>query len=67
MKTIKVGKFPGRIEELVVEDGATVAQVLDIAGLEPQGYEIQLDGNVVGVDTVVDGNLLVLAKQVKGA
>ena len=68
MKTLRVGKFPGRIDEVMVEDNATVAEVLEVAELDAGGYEIQLDGNVVQQDKVVgEGKLLILAKQVKGA
>lgn len=68
MKTIKVGKFPGMINEMAVDSDATVGSVLELAGLESQGYEVQLDGDVVSKeDKIGEGNLLVLAKQVKGA
>ena len=69
MKTLRVGKFPGMINEVIIENGSTVAEVLELAGLSPEGYEAQLDGVVVTPDTNIgnDSNLLVLAKQVKGA
>ena len=68
MKLIKVGTFPGRISEVAVEDNATVAEALEVADLNSEGYEIQLDGRVVGLDEPIrDCSLLVLAKQVKGA
>ena len=68
MKTLRVGKFPGRIDEVMVEDNATVAEVLEVAELDAGGYEIQLDGNVVQQDKAIgEGKLLILAKQVKGA
>ena len=68
MKTLKVGKFPGMINEFAVESNSTVGEVLEMADLDSTGYEIQLDGNVVDTSAVVgEANLLVLAKQVKGA
>ena len=39
-----------------------------MTGLSADGYQVELDGDVVGMDVNIgDGNLLVLAKQVKGA
>lgn len=67
-KIIKVGVMPGRIQEVAVEVGTTVGQVLEIAGLESAGYEIKVDGVVATVDTQIteSTNLILLAKQVKG-
>lgn len=68
-KVIRVGKMPGRINEVVVETGTTVAEVLNLAELDHRGFEIKIDGQVGSLDSVVgeDTNLIVLAQQVKGA
>lgn len=67
-KVIKVGIMPGRISEVVVEEGATVADVLELAGLDATGYEIKVDGTVSSADTATtaSSNLVLLTKQVKG-
>jgi putative ubiquitin-RnfH superfamily antitoxin RatB of RatAB toxin-antitoxin module len=67
-QTLKVGTMPGVLTELVYEPYMTVKQVLELANLNPSGYEIKLDGVTVGLDTVIqlNANLLVLVKQIKG-
>lgn len=68
MKTIKAGKFPGEIKEYVVENGTTVAELLNIAGIT-YGVESQIkaDGSSVDVDAVVDNmNFVVVTKRIKG-
>ncbi len=63
---IKVGVMPGRIQE-VAYDGQTVAQILDIAGLSTDGFEVKLDGaTVTDLAAPVSGNVLLLTKKVKG-
>lgn len=65
--TIKVGIMPGKINEVVVEKGATVSSILEIAELNASGYTIRYNGNDVGVDTVVDTDgTILLVKQIKG-
>jgi hypothetical protein len=67
-KLVKVGVMPGRISEVVVEIGSTVAQVLEIAEVNADGYEIKVDGVVASLDTKVteSTNLVLLTKQIKG-
>ena len=65
--TIKIGVMPGRIEEYAIEDGTTVAQALEIAGLSADGYEVKQDGNTVtDLNSVANGNVILLTKRVKG-
>lgn len=67
-KTVKTGIMPGRISEFVVDTTTTFAQLLEIAGLNPEGYEVKADGTRVTDfnQQVGSTNLLLLAKQVKG-
>lgn len=68
MKTLKVGVFPGRVNEFAVEDGQTVGAVLEMAGIEVGAeQEIKLDGNVVTPETIAEGSMLLVAKRIKGA
>ena len=65
--SIKIGVMPGRIEEYVLEDGTTVAQALEIAGLSADGYEVKQDGNTVeDLNSLANGNVILLTKRVKG-
>ena len=68
-KILRVGKMPGRITEVVVNTGATIADVLEVAGLDAQGYSIKVDGQESSLDAKVteSTNLVILAMEVKGA
>ena len=68
MKTIKVAKFPGETREFVVEEGTTVAELLNLANIT-YGSESQLkaDGSSVSPDDVVDNmEFVVVTKRIKG-
>lgn len=67
MLTIKVGVMPGRLQEVVVEEGAKASEIFAIAGVDYANHEIRLDGNKVDENTVItSGNLLVAMKMIKG-
>ena len=68
-KILRVGKMPGRITEVVVNTGTTIADVLEVAGLDAQGYSIKVDGQASSLDAKVteSTNLVILAREVKGA
>lgn len=68
-KTVRVGMMPGRINEFVVESNTTIEEVLQLAELNPAGYDVKVDGNKVEdfTATIDDANLILLVKQVKGA
>ncbi len=70
VKTVRVGMMPGRIEEYALEVGTNISDVLNIAGLNPTGYDVKIDGvKVEDFDSTViteNTNLILLAKQVKG-
>ena len=64
---VKVGKLPGRIAEVVLEAGATVADALAVAELDATGYEVRLNGSPVDQATGLDdGDTLLLVKKIKG-
>lgn len=66
-RIIKVGKMPGRIQELVVSQEMKISEVLEIAELDAEGYDIKADGEKVNMDDVANGyNTILLVKQVKG-
>lgn len=66
--TIKVGQMPGRINEFVVEPTATFAEVIALAELNADGYEVKADGvKIENLNAPVGSTqLILLAKQVKG-
>lgn len=68
-KTVRVGMMPGRINEFVVEGNTTIEEMLQLAELNPTGYDVKVDGNKVEdlTATIDDANLILLVKQVKGA
>ena len=68
-KTVRVGMMPGKINEFVVEDNTTIEKMLQLAELNPTGYDVKIDGNKVEdlTATIDDANLILLVKQVKGA
>lgn len=70
IKTVRVGIMPGQINTFAVEEGTSIASLLEIAGLNASGYEVKVDGTKVTDfnNTNVDAstNLVLLAKQVKG-
>lgn len=67
-KMIKIGVMPGRIQEVVCENGATIRELLVISDLDSTGYEIKVDGSVVSLDHQIgdNDNLVLLVKQIKG-
>jgi len=67
-KTLRVGIMPGRIQEVAVQVGTPISEVLSIAGLDAKGYDIKADGNKVDESFAVQEstNLVLLVKQVKG-
>ena len=67
MLKIKVGMMPGKLVEVVVEEGATAREIFDIAGVELSNHEIRLDGEKIDLDrTIYNGSLLVAMKMIKG-
>ena len=68
-KIIRVGMMPGRIEEYAVEVGTSIEDILAMANLSADGYDVKVDN--VKVDNLSSPitestNLILLAKQVKG-
>ena len=64
---VKVGKLPGKIEEYALNGDRTVAAALAVAGLDPAGFEIRVNGSPATVDMAVGNNSTVLLlKKIKG-
>lgn len=68
MITMKIGTFPGRLEEYTLENGTTVRDALEIAGITVSDeQEVKMDGTPVSLDEVASGNMLLVTKRLKGA
>lgn len=69
-KIIRVGQMPGRIQEVAVMEGSTIAQAIEVAGLSVQGNtEVKVDGatiNDLATPITSETNLILLAEKVKG-
>ena len=67
MLNIKVGVMPGKLVEVVAEEGTKVKEIFALAEIDTEGYELRLDGEKVKeYDEVQSGNLLVAMKKIKG-
>lgn len=67
MLNIKVGVMPGKLVEVVAEEGTKVRDIFTLADINTEGYELRLDGEVVKeYNEVQSGNLLVAMKKIKG-
>ena len=70
MLTVKIGVFPGSINEFVMEDGITVADALKMANINVGAeQEVKADGEVIDInDEVPSGTkMLLVTKRIKGA
>ena len=68
MVTAQVGKMPGRLVSVALEDGSTVAQALNEAQLDATGFEIRVDDEPASLtDVLQDGALVALVRPVKSA
>ena len=67
MLKIKVGMMPGKLVEVVTNEGITAREIFDIAEVELSNHEVRLDGEKIDLDKVIyNGNLLVAMKMIKG-
>lgn len=69
MSTVRVGVMPGKIQEVAVEVGTPISQVIEFAGLNATGYDVKVDGTKVDASTATvteSTSLILLVKQVKG-
>ena len=67
MLNIKVGVMPGKLTEVIAEEGTKVRDIFTLAEIDIEGYELRLDGEKVKEsDEVQSGNLLVAMKKIKG-
>lgn len=64
---VRVGRLPGRIQELALNGDRTVATALQTAGLDATGYEIRVQGApATPSSTLQEGDIVLLVKKIKG-
>lgn len=67
MIDVKVSTVPGTIKELALEDGASVTDAVEAAGLSLSGFTITINGSSGSHSTrLQDGDRVVLTKNAKG-
>jgi sulfur carrier protein ThiS len=67
MVTVKAGKLPGKVDEYSFEAEPTISEVLGVAGIGSEGFEIKLNGEVATLDSECeDGSIILLVKKIKG-
>lgn len=64
---IRIGKLPGRINEVALNGDRTVGAALEAAELDPAGYELRVNGSPAHADSSLeDGDTVLLVKKIKG-
>jgi len=68
MKTIKAGTVPGVLETYAIEDGQTVADVLELAEISPEGRTVMVNGVTVTnfATSPADNATIVVTQKIKG-
>ena len=70
MLKIKVGVFPGKVEEFVVENGTTVREALELAGISVEAeQEVKVDGIITDYNSEIPStaSMVLVTKRIKGA
>lgn len=66
---LRIGKMPGKINDVMVSEGTTIAEALSGAGVAYEGFQVKVDG-VLAKDlnaTIAPGtNLILVTEKVKG-
>lgn len=64
---VRVGCLPGKIEEIALNGGRTVENALEAVDLEPEGYEIRVNGRPAEpASELVEDDTVLLVKKIKG-
>ena len=70
MLKIKVGVFPGKVDEFVVENGTTVREALELAGISVSAeQEVKVDGVATDYNSEIPStaSMVLVTKRIKGA
>lgn len=64
---VRVGRLPGRIQEVEIPQGGMIADILAVAELTADGYELRLNGSLAEInERVQPGDTVLLVKKIKG-
>ena len=64
---VRVGRLPGRIENIVLNGGRTVKDALEGAGLRADGHEIRVNGNPATEENdLSEGDTVLLVRKIRG-
>jgi molybdopterin converting factor small subunit len=67
-KLVKVGKLGESVQEYSLTNGETVADLLEMAGIELENEELQRNGQRVDLETVLEnGDIVMVVPKVAGA
>jgi sulfur carrier protein ThiS len=67
MQMVKVAKLGSRVNEVALDDNATINDALRASGTEAGGFELRLNGTPVdGTSRVHSGDIVTLVPQIKG-
>jgi sulfur carrier protein ThiS len=65
--TVKLTQIPGATQEFGLNSGATIADLLEVAGKDASNYAIRVDGSTASTSTVLrDGSVVLLSKNAVG-
>lgn len=66
--TVRVGRIPGRINEIVLNGGRTVGTALEGAELNAEGGEVRLNGRIVTDPNtaVAQGDTVLVVRRIRG-
>lgn len=64
---VRIGKLPGTIKEIEMKGACTIADVISQADLNPDGYEIRLNGNPSNLNAIVkEQDTILLVRKIRG-
>ncbi len=65
--SVRIGRLPGRIQEVTLNGDRTVQTALETANLDADGFEIRVNGQPATADTTLNhGDIILLVKKIKG-
>ena len=64
---VRVGRLPGRIDNIVLNGGRKVKDAIEGAGLSASGHEIRVNGTEATVETDLNtGDTVLLVRKIRG-
>jgi len=65
--TVRVGKLPGKIQEIALNGDRSVEDALKASEIDPAGFEVRVNGRPATTDTSLsDGDTVLLVKKITG-